>query len=190
MDKIFRQEHCHLFSMKLLPKIAIILVVCIALVSAFALILGLLSPAARWNFGLWLGQRDYNYITGLRDKLQKEPTNSVVLNKIIARTKVQSSLSRVNALAVLTQLSFYNTPTGKQIHDQALPIFVSALNDEDLAFKRVGFEGLENLGPYAVSAIPEIKKKLNDSAPTIQQEAQKALDELQKFQTNSNSVLK
>jgi hypothetical protein len=142
----------------------------------------LVSPAARLYLGFYLGERDYEYITSLRDKLERDPTNGVLLDKIVARTKVSESLSRANAIGVLEQLSFFNSVTGKQIHSRVLPIFVQALNDEDQSTKRAALEGIENLGPYAVQAIPDVKKKLNDNDPIIREEAQTALATLQKYE--------
>jgi len=151
-------------------------------VGLFLVGVALFSRPGQWYVGLYLGQRDYNYITDLRDRFEENPTNLVLLDKIIARTKNVNSLSRVNAIGVLSQLSFFNSPTGKQIHATVLPIFVRALYEKDQSSKRVVLEGLENLGPYALSAIPDIKKKLNDSDPIIQQEAQRTLAELGKYQ--------
>ena len=180
--------------MSRLLKIVIGFMACSALAAAFALILALLSPAGRWDFGLWLGQRDYDYITGLRDQLRREPTNRVVLAEILARTQSPNSFSRGNAIGVLTQLSYYNTATGRQIHAQTLPIFEQALDErgdwsDTQPIKRAALEGLENLGPYAASAIPRIRQMLSDPDPIIRQDAKEALDRLEKCQTNRPSHL-
>jgi hypothetical protein len=143
----------------------------------------LLSQPGRWYIGMYFGGRDYNYITGLRDQLQKDPTNRELLDKIIARTKHADQFCRGNAIGVLYQLSYYGSPTGKQIHDAALPVFVRALDEQDQSIKRAGLNGLDALGPYAVSAIPNVERKLSDPDPIIQQEAREVLQKLEKYRS-------
>ena len=168
------------------PRRKIIAFTLVSVIAASLLLLGavLLSPAARWNFGLYLGQRDYDDITNLRDRFEQNPTNLALLDKIVARTKHPNPFSRGNAIGVLSQLSFYNSPTGKQIHTTVLPIFVRALDEEDQDIQRTALEGLENLGPYAIPAIPDIKKKLNGPDLIIQQEAQKVLVTSENYQNH------
>jgi hypothetical protein len=150
------------------------------------LVIGVLvsSPSFGWNLGLYRGKRDLDYLIDLRDKLERDPTNQALLEKIIAQTQPSNSGSRGNAIAVLSQLSFYDSATGKQIHRAVLPIFVQALNDRVQANKRAALDGLGVLGPYAVSAIPAVKKKLQDPDPIIQQEAGKTLEKLQGYEQN------
>lgn len=107
--------------------------------------------------GLHLGQRDYNYITELRDRVEADTSDREALSEIIERTKHRNSLTRTNAVAVIAQLSHHRS-TGKQLHDDVYEVLVFSLDDKEQSVVRCALQGLENLGPYASTAIPQISE--------------------------------
>jgi|HubBroStandDraft_2_1064218.scaffolds.fasta_scaffold179597_2 hypothetical protein len=151
----------------------------------------LFSEQGHWDISYLLSEHWEHHIARLQNDLERNPTNQVVLDKVIKYTESPNPFKRCDAIGVLCDLSYHRKPSAKLIHAQVLPVFVRALDYDAHGnwldaqpIRRAGLEGLENLGPYAVSAIPDVKRKLSDPDPVIQYDAQETLDELEKFQTN------